>query len=767
MTSPTSGSDGTQARAFERLHPAIRRWVWQQGWPGLRDIQAAAVAPILARDRDVVVTAPTAGGKTEAAFLPILSELAGHDGPGLRCLSVAPLRALINDQTRRLEPICEAAGVTFQPWHGDVSKGRDAFWRKPANVLMTTPESLEALLMLRGRQFGEICRSLRYIVVDELHAFFGSERGAQLQSLLSRVQVLAAAPVPRVALSATLADMQIAGNFLRPGGGMPLDVISGSTSGGSISIVLRAVPKAAPPPPPPPSLELVFDDDNAPIGELPSPPGQPIAEKQEYVDALDEVSTDLFARLRGESNLVFANARRQVELVADQLRERSEGHGLPNEFFAHHGALSRELRVSLEDRLREGKLPTTAVCTSTLEMGIDIGDVSSIAQIGPAPSVSSLKQRVGRSGRRSGRPQVLRQFVIEPALDERSNHVDFLRFDLLQATATVELMLAGRFEPPIEDDLHLSTLVQQILSCIVQNGGGADAAAIYRQLCALGSFRNVTPQMFARVLRSLGSEQVLEQSADGTLLPGEKGEKLTSHYSFYATFQSPDEYVLLSGGRRLGSLPIVEPLAPGQFLLFAGRRWRIISVDDADKVVVLEPSRGGKPPNFGGSAIGQHRIVHERMRELLLGSEVPRYLDERAQQLLAQARAAAKTYGLAAADLYAAGDAVYLAHWSGSRIGATLALWLQMLGFDVGSEGPVLRIGAPRLELVQDAIRSALAAEPPDSMSLARQAQNIREDKLDWTLSDDLLYERFARRHVDVGGAREVLQRVASEGGTR
>ena len=750
--------------AFERLHPEIRRWVWQQGWPELRPIQASAVGPILARDRDVVISAPTAGGKTEAAFLPILTDLAGFEGPGPRCLSVAPLRALINDQTRRLEPICEAVGVTFQPWHGDVSAGKAKFWKRPSNVLMTTPESLEALLMVRGAQFGAVCAGLRFIVVDELHAFFGTARGAQLQSLLARVQAFASAPIPRVALSATLADTSYAGRFLRPEKTLPSEVLSADSAGSEIKLVVKVVPRAAAPPPPPPPLEAEVDDDNAPTGALPAPPrpdDPPPAASDGYVDAIAEITEELFARLRGDSHLVFANSRNRVELIADALRERCESMALPNEFFAHHGALSRELRVSLEERLRAGSLPTTAVCTSTLEMGIDIGDVATIAQVGPAPSVASLKQRVGRSGRRAGQSQVLRQFVIAEPLDSKSHHVDYLRLPLLQAIATVELMIEGRFEPPLEGELHVSTLVQQVLSLMLQNRGGITAAALYEQLCVRGPFAHLGQRRFVQLLRDLGASEVIEQSPDGDLLPGKVGEQLTSHYSFYATFDTPEEYQLFSAGRRLGSLPITEPLVPGQYLLFAGRRWKIVHVDEAAKHVLLDPARGGRPPRFGGEGASQHQIVHERMRELLGSDRIASFLDKRAIEVLAQARAAARIYCAGELPIYETGSDAYLAHWSGTRIGSTLALWLQRHGWSVEALGPLVRVEGARAEDLRQLAADLASSSPPDAGELAAMASNLFEGKHDWTVSRELLGEAFAARHIDVTGARRWLDHVA------
>lgn len=779
MNSRRSGSD---TAAFELLHPSLQLWIWQQGWPSLRQIQAEAIPAVLARETDVVISAPTAGGKTEAAFLPILSDLCQFEGDALRCLCVSPLRALINDQARRLTSMAEAAHLTVQPWHGDVTAGRSTFWKRPAHVLLTTPESLEAMLMRRSSQFAALCQSLRFLVVDELHAFFGSERGAQLQSLLQRVERLSGQKLPRVALSATLGEPDMAARFLRPDDSLPVRILSSTSDGGEIRLQLRAIHQrreAADDMPTMAGAEAIVGQLLDQLSRLPSAPADMLpstrdslqemddtedAPADRYTNALAEVAGHLFERLRGESHLVFANSRSLVELLADQLRERSESLALPNEFFPHHGALSKELRISVEERLREGKPPTTAVCTSTLEMGIDIGDVTSIAQVGAAPSVSALKQRIGRSGRRSGQAQVLRQYVILPALSPRSHPVDWLRLPLLQTIATVELMLAGRFEPPRGGELHLSTLVQQILSLIVQRGGGASAATLYAQLCESGTFRNVGRPLFAQVLRSLGAASVLEQVPDGTLLPGPVGEQLMDHYSFYASFHTPEEYQLVSRGKRLGSLPVTEPLVAGQLMLFAGRRWEIMEIDASQRIINLAPARGGHPPKFGRVGIAVHRMVHQRMRLLLEETSLPAYLDAVAQQALIDARESWCLFGFDTSPILGDGESTYLAHWAGTVTGDTIALWLQSRGIRTSNEGPFVLLDKVGVDTV-GALLSELLASPPESAeALALCVPVLQKDKFDQYLSREVLAKGYAARQIDLEGADQVVRALQSYG---
>ncbi len=247
MTSPPSPSerppadgDGRASSAFGQLHPQIQHWIWRERWTELRDAQERAAAPILAADRDVVIAAATASGKTEAAFLPICSALLDTPQPGVKALYVSPLKALINDQYLRLDLLCEHLDLPVHRWHGDVAASRKAkVLSNPDGLLLITPESLEALLIRHGHRIGHLFAGLRYVVIDEMHAFLGVERGAQLQSLLHRVELAIRRRVPRVGLSATLADMTAAAEYLRPGHGGTVTVIVAADDTHELRMQLR------------------------------------------------------------------------------------------------------------------------------------------------------------------------------------------------------------------------------------------------------------------------------------------------------------------------------------------------------------------------------------------------------------------------------------------------------------------------------------------------------------------------------------------------
>jgi ATP-dependent helicase Lhr and Lhr-like helicase len=461
MNSAHSAFDrpGETSRAFGLLAEPVRRWVYDQGWQSLRDAQEDAIPVLLAGTADVIIAAATAAGKTEAAFLPVCSRLASDpaSGPGTRVLYVAPLKALINDQYDRLLGLCEHLEIPVHRWHGDVpGSKKSAFLKRPGGILLITPESLEALFVVRGPAVAGLMGALQYVVVDELHAFLGTERGAQLRSLLHRVELAIRRRVPRVGLSATLGDMSLAADALRPGQPGNVRCIVSASGGQDLSVQIR--------------------------GYLTAPPKN---EQDDEAADQQQIAADLFRVLRGQDNLVFANSRADAELYAARLREMCEATGAPNEFFPHHGSLSQELREDVEAALKDHGRPTTAVATTTLEMGIDIGSVQSVAQLGAPPSVSALRQRLGRSGRR-GEPAILRVYVAEPVADARTPLADELRAELVQAIATLELLRAGWCEPPDQGALHLSTLIQQLLSAIAQHGG-ITAAAGYRTLCGPGS----------------------------------------------------------------------------------------------------------------------------------------------------------------------------------------------------------------------------------------------------------------------------------------
>lgn len=734
-------TSGTAPAGYRRLHHGVQRWLWEQGWTGLRDIQERAIGPVLEERSDVVLAAATASGKTEAAFLPVCSALAERSGGrGIRALYVSPLKALTNDQYARLADLCRHIDVPVHRWHGDVAEShKKSVLRNPAGILLITPESLEALFVRRGHAVAGVFSGLDYVVVDELHALMGTERGAQLRSLLHRVELLRRGRVPRIGLSATLGDLSAAADFLRPGERDRVRIIVGKDGGQRIRLAVRGY------------LDRETPDGPGGRGEEPAA-GRPAAEA---------ITDDLWTTLRGGHHLVFANTRMDVEEYTDRLARRSRRDGHTDEFLPHHGNLSKELREEAEERLKDGTRPATAVCTATLEMGIDIGLVDTVAQIGAPGSVAGLRQRLGRSGRR-GEPATLRVYVAEREITPTTPPGDVLRTELFQTVAMVDLLLERWYEPPDSGQLHLSTLVQQVLSVITQRGG-AHARDLYGTLCGSGPFHRVDASVFARLLRSMARHDLLVQDEDGLLLPGGAGEELLNRHDFYAAFATVDEYRLVNGSQTLGSMPVDNHVGPGSLLVFGGRRWRVVEVDPRRKVVDLRPGGGGRPPAFTGSGAAVADGVRVRMRQVYAGRDVPRYLDATARELLDEGRWHFRRMGLADRTVHAWGSDLVLFPWRGDRVMNTLTLLLRGCDLPVGNDGATLTVSDTRPEDLWRTVRELAAGKPPELSELAARAADKAVDKHDRYLDDDLLVHSYAARALDLGSAWEVVLAMAEE----
>lgn len=723
------------SRAFLQLDSRIQRYLWAEGWGELRDVQEQAIPLILSADRDVIVAASTASGKTEAAFLPALTHLLAKSDDGL-IVYISPLKALINDQFSRLERLCEGLEIPVWPWHGDITAtSKRRFVQKPSGVLLITPESLEATLCNRGTAIAALFKQTAFFVIDELHAFIGTERGKQLQSLMHRIDVVIGRAIPRIGLSATLGDMTLAAQFLRPGS--PVAVVDAASTGNQLLILVKGFEE--------PPAKRDGDRSDSDVELAPS-----------------AIATHLFKVLRGTNNLIFPNSRREVERYTHLLNDLCDDAKVPKEFWPHHGSLSKEIRYETEVALKQRGHAATAVCTSTLELGIDIGAVKSVVQIGTPPSVASLRQRLGRSGRREGEPAILRGYVIEDALNDNSDLAAQLRLDTVQTAAAISLLLENWFEPPAIHGVHYSTLVQQLLSSIAQYGG-MQAAHAFRLLCTPPApFDRVSTQEFIELLRALGEQEILSQDHSGLLLAGRLGDKIVNHYSFYAAFTTDEEFRIVSRGKPLGTLPVSQLMTPGQRILFGGRTWLIDEIDEQLKTIHVSPAKGGAPPLFNGSGARVHTRVRQRMRELYLGKDPLPFLDTTAQRFLDEGRKAFKTQTLGDLLLLDQGSYAILLTWLGDSANEAIACLLASRGFQTstGRLGVEIQRSGSTLGGIQDTLRKIALSPTPSVDELLERARNLERQKWDGLLSPHLLRHTYASSNLDIDEALDWLKSI-------
>lgn len=724
---------------YQKLDRRIQKWIFKQGWPDLREIQKKAVDPILSGNTDVLISASTAAGKTEAFFLPAMTAAADQE-EGFGILYLSPLKALINDQYRRLEILCDMLEMPVTPWHGDAPQGLKNRARKtPCGILLITPESLEAMLIKHAGWSRQAFAHTQYIVIDEFHAFIGTERGQQLLSLLNRLDHMLGRignPIPRVALSATLGNLESVPASLRPNGTMPCVTITNSQSQATLKMQIKG-----------------YRD---PIDLKPNDPQMPA----EY-----RVCEELYTLCRGGSHLVFANSRKRTEAIAARLSDFCESAEVPNEFFPHHGSLSRELREGLESRLQKDTLPTTAICTMTLELGIDIGKVNSVIQVTAPHSVSSLRQRMGRSGRRGG-PAILRMLIAENEIKAESSPNDKLRMELVQSMAMIRLLIADKwFEPADTTQFHFSTLVHQILATVAQ-WGGIRADQLYALLCRQGPFQQITASHFTSLLRHLGGEDCITQLGSGELVLGIEGERLVNQYTFYAVFKTPDEFRVVNGAKTIGQLPVDAMILPNQHIVFAGRRWKVIDVDTDSKVIYVEKTKGGKPPRFGGEGLGMHDLVRKEMLSIYksgdyrisTASGMVDYVDTAAKELFREGVDFFERAELRKRSVIEQEGNAYIFPWRGDKILNTLSAILLKKGFRASHFAGVIEVQRTTSDSVISSLKSVLQAGLPSDSELAETVPEKHIEKFDELLPEDLLTEGFGRRMFDVDGAGEWLR---------
>lgn len=738
---------------YQKLHPIIQNWIFKQGWTDLRLIQKRAIEPILSREKDILISASTAAGKSEAFFLPACTSIADLKN-SFGIIYISPLKALINDQYRRFEELCDMLEIGLVSWHGDSSQSKKRhFEKKPSGIILITPESLESLLIRKMNWVKSAFSSVQYIVIDEFHAFIGTERGVQLISLLNRLEVLLGRGtkkefIPRIALSATLGDIESIPKILRPNSSVECEIIEGEESFSTIQVQLRGYIEPE---------KMVgsgkeIDDEN------------PILFEQ---TAMEQIKKDIYRLCRGDSHLVFANSRARTESLAAALKSMSEKQRVPNEFFPHHGSLSKELRETLEKRLQKEVLPTTAICTMTLELGIDIGKVSSVIQVTPPFSVSSLRQRLGRSGRR-GDPSILRMMIPEKQISKDISLYDALRLQTVQSIALIHLLVEDRwFEPPEGETYHFSTLAHQILSVIAQYGG-VRADQLYTLLCKTNSpFYVVSVKQFSLLLKKLGKLDLLVQLESGELVLGLNGERMTGHYDFYSVFKTSDEYSIIFGSKKIGSIPVDYPLVEDQQIIFGGQYWKVLNIDIERKTISVNPAHKGKAPLFGGEGFNIHNRIRSKMFEiysrksdaLRIGSQEISFLNKTAKKLFDEGVNTFYQYSLADNRIIQLGNKVYIFLWLGDKAVYTLVIMLLKLKVTAVAGYGVIEILHSTVDDIREVLRK-LSNMEVTAEELASIVPNKVIEKYDEFLPNELLIQDYGKKSFRIDEVKSWINRL-------
>ena len=663
---------------FDRYAPFVQDFIYAHEWESLRGIQVAAGEAIFGTDDHVLLCASTASGKTEAAFFPILSELWEDPPASVGALYIGPTKALINDQFYRLEELCEEAGIPVWHWHGDVSSSHKArLMRRPSGILQITPESLEAMLMRRHAAVAKLFCDLRYVVIDEVHALLRQDRGGQCLCLIERLSRMAGVSPRRIGLSATIGDPEAVGAFLAAGTDrncvIPRVEEPPRTWRLSMEHFYQSGPQADESQPQTASGEIEADVVAMEPGAPGLPPcsnsfgaqGAPAKLRAEVVPAPAEQPTDLapassdpglgyiFEHTRGHKCLIFSNSREEAEEVCTTLRAYCEHNGEPDRFLIHHGNLSAAIRESAEEQMRDESSDLSIVATATLELGIDVGRLERAFQIDAPFTVSGFLQRMGRTGRRGGPPEMWFVMREEPP-EARTLLPETIPWKLLQGIALVQLYREERWvEPPNLNRLPYSLLCHQTLATLAGEGELSPAQLASRVL-TLTYFHRVTTDDFRVLLRHLLEHDYLEQTEGGGLIVGLAGEQVTSSYKFFAVFQENVEYTVRSGSEEIGTL--CAPPPPGEKVAIAGHVWIVDEVDHERHLLYVTQVKGKVPAYFGDVAGDIDTRILERMRRVLEEHEPYPYLMSHARARLRDARHVAENSQLTTSPLVCLGE---------------------------------------------------------------------------------------------------------------
>ena len=636
---------------FDEFAPFVQDFIYRHRWEDLRPIQVAAGDVILHTDENLLLTASTASGKTEAAFFPILSQFSQDPPQSVGCLYIGPLKALINDQFLRLQELCDEGGIPVWHWHGDVSQSHKAkLMRHPSGILQITPESLEAMLLHKHMAIPKLFGDLRYIVIDEVHSLLRGDRGGQTLCLIERLGRLAGVNPRRIGLSATMGDPEKTGAFLSLGTGRKTLIPQVKAPGVKWRL----------------SLEHFYVKDTQ-AGD-----GRTDIEASPVLDAKTDAAPlqadpglgYVFEHTRGKKCLVFVNSREECEGVTTTLRQYCELRHEPDRFLIHHGNLSASYRESAEELMKDEAHNLTVVTTATLELGIDIGRLERAFQIDAPWMVSSFLQRLGRTGRRNLPPEMW--FVIrEDEPEIRAMLPATIPWKLLQAIALVQLYLEGRWvEPPRLDRLPYSLLYHQTMS-ILGSCGEMSPQALAERVLSLHYFHRITQDDYRTLLHHLLQQDHLQQTERGGLIVGLAGERILNSFKFYGVFQESEEYTVRNESQELGT--VVAPPPPGEKIALAGHVWRVLEVDRKRHLIYCELVKGKVPAYFGECPGDIHTRVLERMRQVLREDRSYPYLMKNAVARLQQARYPARQSG--AADdilLFLGGKMWCLLPWLGT-----------------------------------------------------------------------------------------------------
>lgn len=592
---------------FYRLAPFIQDYIYRNKWEELREIQVAAAQAIFDTDENLLLSSGTASGKTEAAFLPVLTCLWENPSASVGVLYLSPLKALINDQFERLNDLLEEQDIPVTKWHGDASQSaKKRLVRNPRGVMQTTPESLESLMMHNSSNAYRLFSDLRFIVIDEVHYFMDNDRGLQLLSLLERLSRLIGFSPRRIGLSATLGDTTNAEKWLNMGSGRGCITPRTVEKGRQVRLSVRFFP----------IKEKIKNSDSTTL--------------------LESYYNYLYESTHGKSCILFSNSKGEVEEnIAHMKQISAQRHG-GDTYLVHHANISASLRDFAEKSMKNGEQPICTGATVTLELGIDLGRLERIVQTGCPLTVSGLVQRLGRTGRRGGAAEMRFAFKWDMSMPPNDFYKE-INWDFVMCTAMILLYTRERWiEPTFLPKLPYSLLYHQTMS-VMAASGAIQPRELARQVLSLSVFSHVTKEDYLLLLRYMLENGQLERGEDGALLIGDKGEAAVSNFEFLAVFTVPQEYSVRCGSEEIGT--VQSPFPPKSRFALAGQAWEVTELDKKELRIYVKHIDGISANMWmdtGNEYV--HTKVMKKILEVIRSDEQYAFLDGSARDRLSDIR---------------------------------------------------------------------------------------------------------------------------------
>ena len=657
-------------RIFSMFPDFIKEYIYSRGWSELRDIQISAAHAIFETDDNLLLSSSTASGKTEAAFFPIIADIVNSPdaAKSISVLYIAPLKSLINDQFSRLNELLDMSGIKVTHWHGDVSAShKSKLLKNPEGILQITPESLEAMLINRANDIPRLFASLRYVVIDEIHALLGEDRGNQIICQIARISELIGHSPRRIGLSATIGDIELAARWLGAGSGRRVYAPIPEKK----KLHWRI------------GLEHFYIQNPNEI-QTKSPERETMPEELRGGRArLDPGYEFLYDSVEGRKALIFSNSREETEFVTATLRQIAKARGDDDIFYIHHGNLSAALREDAEARMKDEDVLRAVTCaTVTMELGIDIGRLERVCQVGAPTTVSGFLQRLGRSGRRGSPPEMIMLHREEMPLPN-APLPEIIPWEMLRSIAIIELYSTERFiEPPRVKKMPLSLAFHQTLS-VLASGGELSAKDLAAKILSLPPLQSIDKEVYRALLVSMINDDFLEFTEEKRLIVGLKGERLTNSFKFYAVFKDSEDFTVRCDSEEIGTITTPPPV--GDRFALAGRVWEVKETDIQRRLIFVKRVEGKMEVSWPGDSGEIHTKLLLAMKDVLFNDKSYAFLGENAAARLENARRVAQNAKMRDNMLvYLGGQSYCLFPWLGTRSFRTLRRFLQKYAEELG-----------------------------------------------------------------------------------